>query len=171
MLRPFRPLTRTLRQNLSSSFHTGNTRTPGGPVSPQLAQLLESYAQQESRFTSLETLLSFGRPLTNQSILLSAAYVLSEIPRRLVRPVRSLECLPYIVGTNPFISRLLHNYRTSFQHLATYPEIKTLSDNAKFAARLEQLVQAHANDIPIMAKGYHFYSIRFVIFIVNVRIF
>lgn len=120
----------------------------------ELDNLLDRYAEQELKRTNLATLLSFGRPLSESSLLLSAAYALSEIPLRLVRRVRAFEKLPFIVGTNPFISRILSNYRLSFQQLATYPEIQNLSENDKFAKRLEQLVQAHAHDVPVMAKGY-----------------
>lgn len=127
-------------------------RTPE-PASPEAGQLVAKYAQQSPRPLTLSTLLSFGRPLTPASVLSSASYVLSEIPRRLVRRVRSLEKLPFIVGTNPFVAHTLNAYRTSFQWLATYPEVRSLEENADFAAQLEHLVQSHANDIPTMAKG------------------
>ena len=67
--------------------------------------------------------------------------------------VQALQALPFIVGTNPFVARTLEAYISSFHWLATYPQIKSLEDNAKFTELLELLVQKHANDIPTMAKG------------------
>jgi len=116
--------------------------------------LLSQYASHPPRPLNLSTLLSFGRPLTQQSILRSASYALSEIPRRLATRVRALEALPFIVGTNPFVAGTLRAYQESFKCLATYPSVKIIEDNAAFAAQLDVLVRGHAHDIPTMAKGY-----------------
>ncbi|KLO17175.1 alpha-ketoacid dehydrogenase kinase [Schizopora paradoxa] len=124
------------------------------PASPEVIALLTSYGQQTARPLTLSRLLSFGNPVTQDSILSSASYALSEIPRRLSRRIRSLESLPFIVGTNPHVSRTLDAYRRSFEWLATYPAVRTLRDNADFATQLEHLVHSHANDIPTMAKGF-----------------
>jgi len=133
--------------------HISRLRTPT-PPSPVVTQLLSNYVQQKARPVTLDTVLSFGRPLSPDSVLDSAGYTLSEIPRRLSSRIRSLEKLPYIVGTNPFISRTLDAHRASFEWLATYPKVKSLKDNSDFAAQLEHLVRSHANDIPTMAKGF-----------------
>jgi len=98
--------------------------------------------------------LSFGRPVTPESILSSVSYALSEIPRRLATRVRSLEALPFIVGTNPYIAQTLNAYRESFQWLATYPTVTNIQENAQFVEKLAEIVQRHANDIPTMAKGF-----------------
>jgi 26S proteasome regulatory subunit T1 len=67
--------------------------------------------------------------------------------------VRSLESLPFIVGTNPYVSKMLHAYQDSFRFLATYPPITSLEQNSVFVQHLTNLVQRHANDIPTLAKG------------------
>lgn len=67
--------------------------------------------------------------------------------------MRSLESLPFIVGTNPYVAKTLNAYRESFQLLATYPHVGSLDENAKFVSMLAELVRRHANDIPTMAKG------------------
>jgi 26S proteasome regulatory subunit T1 len=123
-------------------------------TSPEITGLLTYYAAHPPRPLNLSTLLSFGRPLTPDSLLQSASYALAEIPRRLATRVRSLEALPFIVGTNPYVARTLHAYRESFRCIATYPPVRSLDENADFAAQLEVLVQNHANDIPTMARGY-----------------
>jgi 26S proteasome regulatory subunit T1 len=124
------------------------------PTSPQVTKLLEKYVSHTPHPLPLSSLLSFGRLLTPESVLASVSYVLSELPIRLAARVRSLEALPFIVGTNPYIANALNAYRESFQWLATYPAVKNLEENEAFASQLEGLVQSHANDIPTMAKGY-----------------
>ncbi|KAF8582062.1 alpha-ketoacid dehydrogenase kinase [Ramaria rubella] len=122
--------------------------------SPELALLLAKYSQKPPRPLTLNKLLSFGSPVSRDSLLESASYVLSELPRRLVGRVRALEALPFIVTTNPFLSRTLRAYRSSFEALATHPPVKDLQENWEFTQRLEGLVADHANDIPTMAKGF-----------------
>ncbi|EJU05310.1 alpha-ketoacid dehydrogenase kinase N-terminal domain-containing protein [Dacryopinax primogenitus] len=68
--------------------------------------------------------------------------------------IRALESLPYIVGVNPFISRLYTIYRESLDALLREKEVTTLEENDEFVRRLQGLVESHANDIPIMAKGF-----------------
>ncbi|KAJ7702474.1 atypical/PDHK/BCKDK protein kinase [Mycena rosella] len=123
-------------------------------VRADLTQLLQRYASSPPRPLDLASLLSYGRPVTPTSVLSSVTYALAEIPRRLAMRVRSLESLPFIVGTNPYIANTLNAYRDSFQLLATYPAVTTLEQNKQFAEQLEDLVQRHANDIPTMAKGF-----------------
>lgn len=122
--------------------------------SAEITQLLDKYAISQPRPLNLSALLSFGRPLTPESLLESVSFALAEIPRRLATRVRSLEALPFIVGTNPYVANTLNAYKASFQYLAAYPPPKTLEENALFAEELEGLVESHANDIPTMAKGY-----------------
>lgn len=123
------------------------------PTPAEIAPLLDEYARHSPRPLTLSTLLSFGRPVTPESVLTSVEYVLSEVPRMFGWRVRALEELPFIVGMNPFISRILAAHRKSFKTIASYPPIKTLEDNARFTEQLEALVLSHSNDIPIMAKG------------------
>lgn len=128
------------------------SRTPK-PAPPEVAQLLATYAQHPPRPLTLGTFLATGRPLTAESLLTSVSYAQAEIPRRMATRIRSLEALPFIVGTNPYIARILNGFRKSFLWSATYPQVKNLEENAMFTAQLEALVQDHANDLPTMAKG------------------
>ncbi|KIJ34628.1 hypothetical protein M422DRAFT_61365 [Sphaerobolus stellatus SS14] len=122
--------------------------------SQELALLLSKYSEKPPRPLTLNKLLSFGLPLTRDSLLESASYALSELPRRLVGRVQALEALPFIVTTNPFLSRTLKAYRKSFEALATHPPVNTLDENWEFTQKLEGLVTDHTNDIPMMAKGF-----------------
>lgn len=122
--------------------------------SPELALLLERFSKEEPRPLTLQKLLSFGSPLTKNTLIESASYALAEIPRRLVRRVEALESLPYIVTVNPFLSRMLRAYKDSFKALVTYPLVQNIGDNWEFTQKLQRIVVDHANDIPTMAKGY-----------------
>lgn len=130
-----------------------STSSPDAPTAAEIAPLLAEFASHPPMPLKLSTLLSFGRPLTEESVIESVDYVLTEVPRLFGLRVRNLEALPFIVGMNPFIARILAAHRRAFQVLATYPPVKTLEENVHFTRQLEALVQAHANDIPLMAKG------------------
>ena len=134
------------------SYATHNVRFLKA-AKPEVAALLDRFLAQSPRPLTLSQLLSYGRPLSADSLLSSASYVSSEIPRRLARRIRALERLPFIVGTNPYIARTLENHRRSFEWLATYPAITTLEENVEFSTQLEHLVHRHANDIPTVARG------------------
>lgn len=137
-------------------FHLGNIHNavPDAPSPAEIAPLLEEYAKHSPRPLTLSKLFSLGQPLTEGSLLESASYVLSEVPRLFGSRVRNLEALPFIVGMNPFIARILAAHRKSFKEMAMFPPVTSLDGNTQVTAQLEALVQAHANDIPTMAKGY-----------------
>ncbi|KIK81496.1 hypothetical protein PAXRUDRAFT_832803 [Paxillus rubicundulus Ve08.2h10] len=141
----------TVRVPCRRSYHV---RRAPEPPSAEISQLLASYAVHPPHPLTLNSLVAFGQPLIPESVLSSVSFVLSEIPRRLARRARALETLPFIVGTNPYVSRTLNAYRESFQFLANYPSVTTLEENASFTAELSHLVESHRNDIPTMAKGF-----------------
>ncbi|KAJ6500329.1 atypical/PDHK/BCKDK protein kinase [Mycena sanguinolenta] len=136
-----------------SCIRTYTQRAPP-PTSAHLTQLLQRYALSPPLALDLGTLLSFGRPVNRTSVLASVNFAMAEIPRRLAKRVRSLEALPFIVGTNPYVANTLNAYRDSFELLTTFPAVSTLEENKKFTEQLEDLVHRHANDIPTMAKGF-----------------
>ncbi|KAJ7632308.1 atypical/PDHK/BCKDK protein kinase [Roridomyces roridus] len=121
---------------------------------PALTEIIQRYASSPPRPLDLASLLAFGRPVTRESVVCSVGYALAEIPRRLALRVRSLESLPFIVGTNPYVASMLSSYKESLQLLATYPAVNTLDENKLFTEALSSLVERHANDIPTMAKGF-----------------
>jgi len=121
--------------------------------SREVAELLNSYDSTPPLPLNLAQLLSYGHPLTSDSVLSSVSYTLSDLPRRMATRVRSLEGLPFIVGTNPYVAKMLNAYRESFRILATYPPITSLEENSVFVQHLTKLVQRHANDVPTLAKG------------------
>ncbi|TFK25015.1 26S proteasome subunit P45 [Coprinopsis marcescibilis] len=124
------------------------------PSHCEVTDLLSQYALTTPRPLNLSQLLSFGRPVTPDSVLSSVSYVLYELPRRLATRVRYLESLPFIVGTNPYVAKTLKAFRESFWLLASHPPVTNLQENDQFVQMLSDMVQRHANDIPTMAKGF-----------------
>jgi signal transduction histidine kinase len=67
-----------------------------------------------------------------------------------------LRNLPFIIVSNPNISKIYNNYLHSLSTLLPYQAkpIKTLEEEARFTETMADLVQTHANTIPTLAKGF-----------------
>ncbi|RDA87380.1 hypothetical protein CP532_7028 [Ophiocordyceps camponoti-leonardi (nom. inval.)] len=117
--------------------------------------------QVESSTPSV-SLTSHGRPpLSEKSLLASANFTLSLLPIRLAHRIRALRNLPYIVVSNPNISRIYNNYLHSLSILLPYwhaaangHAISQVEDEIRFTNALAELVATHADTIPILAKGF-----------------
>lgn len=98
-----------------------------------------------------------GRPpLTTEQLLTSANFTLSILPARLAHRIQSLRNLPFIVVSNPHVSKIHSNYMHSLSTLLPWAEqeIKSLEDEVKFTEVMADLVQTHANTISILARGF-----------------
>lgn len=98
-----------------------------------------------------------GRPpLTTQQLLTSANFTLSLLPARLAHRIQSLRNLPFIVVSNPQISKIHSNYIHSLSTLLPWAEreITTLEDEVKFTEVMADLVNTHSNTISILARGF-----------------
>ncbi|KZT56393.1 alpha-ketoacid dehydrogenase kinase [Calocera cornea HHB12733] len=128
-------------------------RTPYAPAAAAAAPTPTRMALPPAPLR-LPSLLDVPHPVTPQYVLHSAALTLSALPPRMAARIRALESLPYIVGVNPFISRLYGIYKDSLDALVREQPVRSLDENEGFVRRLQGLVESHANDIPIMAKGF-----------------
>lgn len=98
-----------------------------------------------------------GRPpLSEKALFESANFTLSILPARLAHRIQSLRNLPFIVVSNPQISRIHGNYIHSLSTLLPWAEreVKTLEDEIKFTEVMADLVQTHADTISILARGF-----------------
>lgn len=98
-----------------------------------------------------------GRPpLSVEALLSSANFTLSLLPVRLAHRIQALRNLPFIVVSNPHISRIYGNYLHSLSTLLPYTErrISNLQEESAFTEVLADLVHTHLNTIPILAKGF-----------------
>ncbi|CBQ71364.1 related to branched-chain alpha-ketoacid dehydrogenase kinase, mitochondrial precursor [Sporisorium reilianum SRZ2] len=120
--------------------------------------LLTHYLSLQPAPLTLRQLMAQGRKpgqaLTPEQLLLSAQHTHRELPIRLARRVGGFRALPFIVGSNPFISRIARLYASSFETLVKFGQIQTQEDNQRFTAVIEDLVSAHAQNIPTLARGF-----------------
>ncbi|SNX87790.1 related to branched-chain alpha-ketoacid dehydrogenase kinase, mitochondrial precursor [Melanopsichium pennsylvanicum] len=124
-------------------------------ASPDL--LTHYLSLQPAPLTLRQLMAQGGRPgqaLDPHQLLLSAQHTHRELPIRLARRVGGFRALPFIVGSNPFISRIARLYASSFETLVNFGHIKTQEDNQRFTAVIEDLVSAHAQNIPTLARGF-----------------
>ncbi|RHZ56035.1 hypothetical protein CDV55_103283 [Aspergillus turcosus] len=106
---------------------------------------------------TLADLLKHGRPpLSKEALLASANFTLSLLPARLASRIQALRNLPFIVVSNPHVSKIYNNYVHSLSTLLPYQQRKvtTLEEENKFADVLADLVHTHTNTIPILARGF-----------------
>ncbi|QKX58201.1 uncharacterized protein TRUGW13939_05322 [Talaromyces rugulosus] len=106
---------------------------------------------------TLGHLLKHGQPpLSKQALLDSANFTLSLLPARLAYRIQCLRNLPFIVVSNPHVSRIYNNYLHSLSTLLPYQQrrITTLDEEKQFAEVMSDLVQTHSNTIPILARGF-----------------
>lgn len=98
-----------------------------------------------------------GRPpLNKEALLASANFTLSLLPARLATRIQALRNLPFIIVSNPHVSKIYHNYLHSLSTLLPYQQrqITSLKEEKQFAEVLADLVQTHTNTIPVLARGF-----------------
>ncbi|ODA78501.1 hypothetical protein RJ55_05882 [Drechmeria coniospora] len=141
---------------------TPPSRSAAAP-SPWLSDAdLAALASQDQHALSLADLARHGRPpLSERSLLSSANFTLSLLPIRLARRIQALRNLPYIVVSNPNISRIYNNYLHSLSILLPYwhaarrgRPVAAAEDEIRFTKVLAELVATHTDTIPILAKGF-----------------
>jgi hypothetical protein len=106
---------------------------------------------------TLADFVKYGMPpLSAQALFRSANFTLSILPSRLAQRIQALRNLPFIVVTNPNISRIHGNYMHSLSTLLPWSQrkINTVEDEKKFTEVMADLVQTHADTIPVLARGF-----------------
>ncbi|KAI4126678.1 MAG: hypothetical protein LQ347_004869 [Umbilicaria vellea] len=101
--------------------------------------------------------LQHGRPpLSADALFSSANFTLSLLPNRLAHRIQALRNLPFIVVSNPHVSKIYNYYLHSLSTLLPYQErqIISLEDETQFTEVMADLVQTHSNTIPILARGF-----------------
>ncbi|PGH06526.1 hypothetical protein GX51_02351 [Blastomyces parvus] len=114
-------------------------------------------ASSRRRPLTLTDLLKHGRPpLSQEALLASANFTLSLLPTRLAYRIQALRNLPFIVVSNPHISKIYNNYLHSLSTLLPYQQrrITTMEEEIQFTDVMADLVQTHTNTIPVLARGF-----------------
>ncbi|TAQ88362.1 hypothetical protein B7494_g3295 [Chlorociboria aeruginascens] len=102
-------------------------------------------------------MMRHGRPpLSTDALFSSANFTLSLLPIRLAHRIESLRNLPFIVVSNPNISKIYNTYLHSLSTLLPYKSktISNLEDEIRFTEVLADLVETHAHTIPTLARGF-----------------
>ncbi|KAL7270546.1 hypothetical protein RUND412_006740 [Rhizina undulata] len=106
---------------------------------------------------TLRDLVRFGRPpLPGPRLLASARFTRDNLPIRISRRILALRNLPFIVVSNPHISKIYNNYLHSLRTILSFPDShpSTVAEEVKFTELLMEVVDTHANTIPILSKGF-----------------
>ncbi|KAF2430096.1 alpha-ketoacid dehydrogenase kinase [Tothia fuscella] len=160
-----RPVTQKSLRRWSTSLCKPTFRTRTGIL--QHARLISTEKVTDDHIAELAArplhpltlgdLVKHGRPpLSSDELFDSANFTLSILPTRLATRIQSLRNLPFIVVTNPQISKIHSNYMHSLSTLLPWAEkeIRTLEDEIKFTEVMADLVQTHADTISILARGF-----------------
>ncbi|GAA5880742.1 hypothetical protein JCM16303_004334 [Sporobolomyces ruberrimus] len=130
-----------------------STSSPPSNSSPQA--LLAYYSQWPTKTVQLEDLKMHGAPpLDERTLLESAERTRKELLAGLARRVTQHLSLPFLPATNPSLSKVHNLYSTAFFDLANVPEIKSLAENDKLCKVMANMVSAHTDNIPLLARGF-----------------
>lgn len=111
--------------------------------------LIQEYANKPTNPVTLDYLLKL-----EQDVTVCALYAHHELPIRLARRVRAIEKLPFIVGVNPFITKVYDLYKDSFHRLIETPVPNTKINQDYFTQVLSELTESHQSVIPNLAQGF-----------------
>ncbi|PWN52703.1 alpha-ketoacid dehydrogenase kinase [Violaceomyces palustris] len=139
----------------SSSFSPPPSSFSTFGASPDL--LSHYLALEPAPLTLRQLLAQGGQPgvaPSPEQLLRSAQHTQRELPIRLARRVGGFRALPFIVGSNPFVSKIARLYASSFDTIAKFKPIETQEDNRHFTEVLEELVSAHSQNVPTLARGF-----------------
>ncbi|OTB03287.1 hypothetical protein M426DRAFT_321851 [Hypoxylon sp. CI-4A] len=148
----------------SSSSHVASSSSPSEQKwshPPSTATVTDDeiadLTNKEQHPLSLADLVRHGRPpLSAEALFSSANFTLSLLPIRLAHRIQALRNLPFIVVSNPNISKIYHNYLHSLSTLLPWKHrtIANLDAEIRFTSVLAELVHTHQDTIPILAKGF-----------------
>ncbi|KAI0132782.1 branched-chain alpha-ketoacid dehydrogenase kinase [Xylariales sp. AK1849] len=144
----------TSRPNLSPSGQKWSQPPSTATVTDEEIANLSNKHQHS---LSLADLVKHGRPpLSTEALFSSANFTLSLLPIRLAHRIQALRNLPFIVVSNPNISKIYNNYLHSLSTLLPWKHrtISNLDAEIQFTSVLAELVQTHQDTIPILAKGF-----------------
>ncbi|RMZ90414.1 hypothetical protein DV736_g2350, partial [Chaetothyriales sp. CBS 134916] len=118
---------------------------------------IKGLAAKPRRPLTLADLVKHGRPpLSDEALISSANFTLSHLPARLAHRIQALRNLPFIVVSNPSINKIYNNYLHSLSALEPFykKHITTIEEEVSFTEAMADLVETHANTIPILARGF-----------------
>ncbi|CAJ2514268.1 Uu.00g023870.m01.CDS01 [Anthostomella pinea] len=151
------------RRTLSSSLAESDSSSPSQKWShpPSTATVTDEeiadLTNKPQYALNLADLVKHGRPpLPEEALFTSANFTLSLLPIRLAHRIQALRNLPFIVVSNPNISKIYNNYLHSLSTLLPWKHrtISNIDAEIRFTSVLAELVATHQDTIPILAKGF-----------------
>ncbi|KAI0021279.1 branched-chain alpha-ketoacid dehydrogenase [Xylariomycetidae sp. FL0641] len=140
-----------------SSSSGQNWSDPSISTATVTDEAIADLTEKPQHSLSLADLVKHGRPpLSEEALFSSANFTLSLLPIRLAHRIRALRNLPFIVVSNPNVSRIYNNYLHSLSTLLPWKHrtISSLDEEIRFTSVLAELVATHQDTIPILAKGF-----------------
>merc|ERR1712032_960049 len=89
-----------------------------------------------------------------QSLLKQAQWLHTALPIRFARRLNDFLQLPYIVVQNRQFHAVMDTYLETLETVATFPEPRTVQDEAAFHDVMVEQLQRHAEVVPIISEGY-----------------
>ncbi|KAI1817517.1 alpha-ketoacid dehydrogenase kinase [Poronia punctata] len=159
VLRPFAYLPVTRCFSLSRAVCSDNKASSHSPAKTVTVtdDAISDLTNKRQHSLSLADLVKHGRPpLSEKALLASANFTLKLLPIRLAHRIQALRNLPFIVVSNPHISRIYHNYLHSLSTLLPWQHrtVSNLKDEDESTSVLAELVATHQDTIPVLAKGF-----------------
>ena len=102
---------------------------------------------------SLKYMMDFGAQPIHRQLMVSAQFLHKELPVRFAHRVAELENLPLGLSSKEQVQTVRDWYVESYDELKSFPEVKTMEDEAKFTEVIKKVMDRHANVVPMIARG------------------
>ncbi|KAL9654953.1 hypothetical protein ABK040_008743 [Willaertia magna] len=138
--------------------HTDSSSTNGGHQSKSGnvdLSVVYDFAKQPPTNISLKMLMEFGSKINKQTLLNSAYWLHTELPKRLGKQIRQLDNLPKGLNLMPSVRLVRDWYMQSFMDLYHLKKPKTAEEELKFTKILDGIYTRHNPTLISVAKGVH----------------
>lgn len=102
---------------------------------------------------SLKYMMDFGSQPIHRQLMVSAQFLHKELPVRLAHRVAELENLPLGLSSKQQVRQVRDWYVESYDEMKSFPPIETVEDEQKFTHMIENVMNKHANVVPMIARG------------------
>lgn len=132
-------------------------RSPYAVFGAPMTRLTRALEKQPTPVTLRQLLEHGGRPgvpVSSEDLIRSAAFTQRELPIRLARRVRQFYSLPFLVASNPHIQEVARLYAKGFAEIGAARTVNTADENEAFTEMLQKLVLEHAENVPVLSRGF-----------------
>ncbi|PVV05427.1 hypothetical protein BB560_000052 [Smittium megazygosporum] len=142
------------RSFLIPEYRCLSTTTNTKKISFYDSAMLSKYAKQKIKNITSTELLSYGKnPMSEENFLAYTRFCQEELKVRLAKRVIAFNNLPFIVGTNPYISEVHGLYYKAFKNLCVFKPAETLGDEKAYTNALFETIKSLSNVIQTISEG------------------